>query len=155
MRMLVPGNEVYTIFWFMFLEIPFYFLLAFYLEKVFPTEYGVRKPWHFPVTDFVQAYNRHKQNKIADGRVSQSEYEMAMKIQIDESETKFEDQDVKDERNRVLSEAFNPENYPLVMKNMRKVYNGRGGVGPKLAVKDVTFAVEKGVTFGLLGPNGA
>jgi ABC-type multidrug transport system ATPase subunit len=38
---------------------------------------------------------------------------------------------------------------------MRKVYAGRGGAGPKLAVKDVTFAVEKGITFGLLGPNGA
>jgi len=38
------------------------------------------------------------------------------------------------------------------MKNMRKVYRRRGGAGPKLAVKDVTFAVEKGITFALLIP---
>jgi ABC-type Na+ transport system ATPase subunit NatA len=37
---------------------------------------------------------------------------------------------------------------------MRKVYAGRGGAGPKLAVKDVTLAVEEGIVFGLLGPNG-
>jgi ABC-type multidrug transport system ATPase subunit len=41
------------------------------------------------------------------------------------------------------------------MRNMRKVYAGRGGQGPKLAVRDVTLAVEEGITFGLLGPNGA
>jgi ABC-type branched-subunit amino acid transport system ATPase component len=41
------------------------------------------------------------------------------------------------------------------MKNMRKIYPGRGGLGPKLAVKDVTLAVEKDLIFGLLGPNGA
>ena len=79
---------------------------------------------------------------------------MAVAIQIDEKEVQFEDQDVKDERARVISTNFFPEEYPLVMKNMRKVFAGRGGQGPKLAVKDVSFAVEKGITFGLLGPNG-
>ena len=50
---------------------------------------------------------------------------------------------------------MSPLDYPLIMKNMRKLYAGRGGVGPKLAVKDVTLAVEKNTVFGLLGPNGA
>lgn len=54
---------------------------------------------------------------------------MALKITIDEAETKFEDADVKAERAKLLSGEFNPEGFPLVMKNMRKVYAGRGGAG--------------------------
>jgi ABC-type polysaccharide/polyol phosphate transport system ATPase subunit len=77
---------------------------------------------------------------------------MAIAINIDEKETQFEDADVKAERKRVI-EATSLRDCPLVLKNMRKVYAGRGGQGPKLAVKDVTFAVEKDVIFGLLGPN--
>ena len=120
-------------------------MLAYYFQAVLPTEFGVRKPWHFPVTDLLK--------KRATPNAKQEE-EMAVAIQIDEKEVQFEDQDVKDERARVISTNFFPEEYPLVMKNMRKVFAGRGGQGPKLAVKDVSFAVEKGITFGLLGPNG-
>lgn len=77
---------------------------------------------------------------------------MAIAIDIDAKETQFEDEDVKAERDRVLN-ATSLRECPLVLKNMRKVYAGRGGQGPKLAVKDVTFAVERNVIFGLLGPN--
>ena len=77
-----------------------------------------------------------------------------MNINIDESELKLEDQDVKDERSRVMKNEYNPT-CPLIMKSMRKIYPGRGGLGPKLAVKDVTLAVESDLIFGLLGPNGA
>lgn len=66
----------------------------------------------------------------------------------------MEDKDVKDERSRVLNNEHDPA-CPLIMKNMRKIYPGRGGLGPKLAVKDVTLAVESDIVFGLLGPNGA
>ena len=66
----------------------------------------------------------------------------------------MEDSDVKAERQRVIDEKYDPAS-PLIMKHLRKISPGRGGLGPKLAVKDVTFAVEEGVIFGLLGPNGA
>jgi hypothetical protein len=150
--MLTPGNEVYTIFIFMLIEIPVYLGLAFYFQSVFPSEFGVRKPWHFPVSDTIHAIKNYNKLRANGGRLSRSEFDLAVGIQIDEKETAFEDQDVKDERSRVTDSNFNPEGYPLIMKNMRKVYGGRGGAGPKLAVKDVTFAVEKGITFGLLGP---
>ncbi|CAG8491768.1 7977_t:CDS:10 [Scutellospora calospora] len=68
---------------------------------------------------------------------------------IDPDEVKFEDADVKEERKRVLENNYDIDS-PLVMKHMRKVYpNG------KLAVKDITFAVDRNIIFGLLGPNGA
>jgi ABC-type multidrug transport system fused ATPase/permease subunit len=150
--MLRNGDEVFTIVLFLLFEIPVFLFLAFYLEAVFPTEFGVRKSWHFPVTDLIRAYQRYQSRKLHGE--SKSEAELAIGIQIDESETKFEDADVKAERARVTDASFAHDKYPLVMKNMRKVYAGRGGQGPKLAVKDVSFAVEKGITFGLLGPNG-
>lgn len=137
------------------MEVPIYLLAAFYLELVLPSEFGVRLPWYFPVQSLIKGFNdwRFKQTH---GGIDKREEEMAMKVQVDEAETKFEDQDVKDERARVLDRTrTKDEEYPLIMRNMRKVYAGRGGQGPKLAVKDVTFAVEEGLIFGLLGPNGA
>ncbi|KAJ3256877.1 hypothetical protein HK104_007075 [Borealophlyctis nickersoniae] len=41
------------------------------------------------------------------------------------------------------------------MHHMRKTYPSASSTGPKIAVADVTLAVEEGIVFGLLGPNGA
>jgi ABC-2 type transport system ATP-binding protein len=41
----------------------------------------------------------------------------------------------------------------LEIKNLRKVYGG--GKSEKVAVENLSLAVERGVFFGLLGPNGA
>jgi ABC-type glutathione transport system ATPase component len=138
----------------MIIEVPVYLLAAYYLELVLPSEFGVRLPWYFPFQSIYKAFKDWRFKK-AHGGVDRREEEMAVAIQVDESETKFEDQDVKDERARVLDRTrTNDEDYPLIMRNMRKVYAGRGGQGPKLAVKDVSFAIEDGLIFGLLGPNG-
>jgi ABC-type glutathione transport system ATPase component len=45
--------------------------------------------------------------------------------------------------------------YPLVVKDMRKVYPGYGGRKPKIANKSISLKVNRGEIFGLLGPNGA
>lgn len=46
-------------------------------------------------------------------------------------------------------------NYPLVVKDIRKVYPGINGRNPKVANKNISLKVENGELFGLLGPNGA
>ncbi|KAF9976452.1 hypothetical protein BGZ73_008587 [Actinomortierella ambigua] len=71
-------------------------------------------------------------------------------IPLDAEEVRFEDADVKAERARVLHNQYSADS-PLVIKNMRKVYP----TNKKLAVKNVTLAVERDIIFGLLGPNGA
>jgi ABC-type multidrug transport system ATPase subunit len=40
------------------------------------------------------------------------------------------------------------------LERLRKVYPGSGG-RPKVAVKDLTFGIRRGETFGFLGINGA
>ncbi|KAF4015502.1 hypothetical protein G4228_007417 [Cervus hanglu yarkandensis] len=64
-----------------------------------------------------------------------------------------EDQDVMDERNRVLSPSLDSLlDTPLIIKELSKVYEHRA---PLLAVDKVSLAVQKGECFGLLGFNGA
>jgi ABC-type multidrug transport system ATPase subunit len=45
--------------------------------------------------------------------------------------------------------------YPLVVKDLRKVYPGVNGRPPKVANKNISLKVHNGELFGLLGPNGA
>ncbi|KAL5033545.1 hypothetical protein BDV3_000517 [Batrachochytrium dendrobatidis] len=153
LSMIRPGNEVGNAIIFMGVGVFVYLTLAIYLAAVLPSEFGVRRPWHFPVTDTIRKIKAARFAKDSDG-IHTAEAELALSIQVDESETQYEDEDVKAERNRILSRNFDATS-PLILSHMRKVYSGRGGAGPKLAVKDVTFAVEEGIVFGLLGPNGA
>ncbi|KAL2912237.1 hypothetical protein HK105_208305 [Polyrhizophydium stewartii] len=146
------GDEVGNAVVAMSISIAVYGLITAYLAAIVPSEYGTPRPWHFPVTGLISAYRRW--SSLRSGGPKNSEADLALSIQIDPEETKFEDADVKAERQRVLERKFDSSS-PLILSHMRKVYAGRGGAGPKLAVKDVTFAVEEGVVFGLLGPNGA
>ncbi len=59
-----------------------------------------------------------------------------------------DDDDVTAEAERVRSGRA--DNDMIVIKGLRKVYSG-----PKVAVKDLTFAIPKGECFGFLGINGA
>jgi ABC-2 type transport system ATP-binding protein len=43
----------------------------------------------------------------------------------------------------------------IELRGLRKVYAGRGKVGPKEALKNIDLDVPQGSIFGLLGPNGA
>ncbi|TPX33602.1 hypothetical protein SmJEL517_g03582 [Synchytrium microbalum] len=139
---------------FMWAEIPIFLLLALYLQAVFPSQFGTRKPWHFIFTEPIDWFYRKKRMEANNGIDPKSEHAMALAITVAPEEVAHEDDDVRAERARVVEKRY-PRESPLVMSHMRKVYGGRGGLGPKLAVKDVTLAVEEGVVFGLLGPNGA
>ncbi|KAJ3257632.1 hypothetical protein HK103_004420 [Boothiomyces macroporosus] len=134
-------NEVALALKFLVVEVFVYFGIAMYIESILPTEYGIRKPWYFPV-EFLWKNVRHgtmEQPSIAP---------------VQSYENHLEDLDVKAERDRVLNDRYDESENLLVVKNMRKVYKDRGD-GEKIAVDSVTFAVEKGIVFGLLGPNGA
>ncbi|KAJ3230856.1 hypothetical protein HDU81_004174 [Chytriomyces hyalinus] len=139
------GTEFRSICGFLFFEIFGYGALAAYMNAVVPTEFGVAKPWHFPITGLI-SYFRSKQLSKTNGGMDPVTESLILDSR--------EDDDVRDERIRIDSGHHNPAS-PIIISHMRKVYAGRKGLGPKVAVRDVTFAAESGVIFGLLGPNGA
>lgn len=74
----------------------------------------------------------------------------------DKNELRDEDQDVINEKQFVdQMDVLEYYRYPLVIKDIRKVYPGVAGMEPKVANKNISLRVNNGELFGLLGPNGA
>ncbi|KAI9356786.1 hypothetical protein DFJ73DRAFT_758520 [Zopfochytrium polystomum] len=145
-------NEVTSALAFLAVEIFVYGFIGMYLAAVLPSEYGTRRPWHFPVTDVLTSFEKKSKKSRQSYEAELSASQLAAKL--DETAGN-EDEDVIAERQRVDSNQH-PADAPIVISHLRKVYASRApGSPPKVAVKDVTFAAESGLVFGLLGPNGA
>mmetsp|Transcript_5689 Transcript_5689/g.9774 ORF Transcript_5689/g.9774 Transcript_5689/m.9774 type:complete len:171 (+) Transcript_5689:1715-2227(+) len=120
-----------------------YMALAWYLNQIVPQQYGVRKPWNFLWA------------KRDDNEIIQEERESQEPFEFDYN-TKLEDADAKAERNYVYN--IDPADYPkfpLIVKDVRKVYPAFGGRREKVATKNFSLRVKAGEVLGLLGPNGA
>ncbi|CAH2064992.1 unnamed protein product [Thlaspi arvense] len=64
--------------------------------------------------------------------------------------------DVTQEREKVEQLMLEPSTrYAIVCDNLKKVYPGKDGNQPKMAVQGLSLAVPSGECFGMLGPNGA
>ncbi|KAL1210259.1 ABC transporter A family member 4 [Cardamine amara subsp. amara] len=64
--------------------------------------------------------------------------------------------DVIEEREKVEKLMLEPStSHAIVCDNLNKVYPGRDGNPPKMAVQGLSLAVSAGECFGMLGPNGA
>ncbi|ORX81188.1 hypothetical protein BCR32DRAFT_232892 [Anaeromyces robustus] len=158
----IPGDRVFTATMFFIVDFFVLLALAFYFNAILPQEYGSHKPWHLNI------FKRFKKNKkyrddysLDDGSIDEQSMishhqEGPFYNEKEEEEAKIlEDDDVRAERNRVLSGNYD-HNSPLIIKNIRKEYEPRvKGENPHVAVRSATFAVEEGIVFGLLGPNGA
>ncbi|KAJ3047994.1 hypothetical protein HK097_010977, partial [Rhizophlyctis rosea] len=150
--MIRPGDEIFTALMFLVGETVVFLLLTGYIQTIVPSEFGVARKWYWPFQSLARLFGANKKlvttTTKPTGKVHDEDVETSA------SELTMEDADVKAERARVVANNFDP-NSPVIMKHMRKVYPSRSGLGPKIAVKDVTLAVEEGIVFGLLGPNGA
>ncbi|CAN6923808.1 hypothetical protein Bca52824_087286 [Brassica carinata] len=68
----------------------------------------------------------------------------------------MEKTDVTQEIEKVEQLMLEPStSHAIVCDNLKKVYPGRDGNPPKLAVSGLSLAVPSGECFGMLGPNGA
>ena len=74
----------------------------------------------------------------------------------EKNELRDEDDDTRAERQLVNNLGPGDyRKYPLVAKDIRKVYPSTNGRPPMVANKNMCLKVEAGEFFGLLGPNGA
>jgi ABC-type multidrug transport system ATPase subunit len=68
----------------------------------------------------------------------------------------LEDSDSINERNFVHNlDKEELSQYPLVIKDIRKVYPAPKGLKEKIATRNFSLRVKPGEVIGLLGPNGA
>ncbi|KAF9294425.1 hypothetical protein BGZ88_003919 [Linnemannia elongata] len=118
-------------------------LLTFYIDAVAPSEYGVQKPWHFPISSFFK-----KNNASADPESRLAAHHNSPSHNDDVLEGG--DADVYTERERVQTK-YDPANTPLIINNLYHCYRGK----VEAALKGMSFGVETNTVLGLLGPNGA
>eukprot|EP00833_Pecoramyces_ruminatium_P016780 jgi/Orpsp1_1/1190812/evm.model.d7180000081355.1 len=158
-----PGNSVFNATMILIADFIILCLLALYFSAVLPQEYGTHQPWHLNIIYRIKNLLRRKKGLEEvpvenDDSIGSSLNLMQNPFYSEEEaeEAKaLEDDDVRAERKRVLTNHYE-HGSPLVVKNFRKEYPPRNsGEHPHVAVRSVTFAVEEGSVFGLLGPNGA
>eukprot|EP00002_Diphylleia_rotans_P007930 TRINITY_DN1758_c0_g1_i16.p1 TRINITY_DN1758_c0_g1~~TRINITY_DN1758_c0_g1_i16.p1 ORF type:complete len:1757 (-),score=347.90 TRINITY_DN1758_c0_g1_i16:421-5691(-) len=152
---LEPDDEMTTVLWSLYLNALSYFILAFYLDEVLPSEYGVPKhPLFFldPVRRWFGVKKRgEKQSRLTP---EQKHLRALLRSSIDEDEDRAEDTDVMAERIRV-EEGNYPPNPPVLIEGLHKVFPSADRSLPKIAVRRLNLAIDQHECFGLLGPNGA
>jgi len=143
----------------LYVQFVVYGALAWYLNQIVPQDYGVPKKWNW-------LCKKHKRVVGKPGSQGHTyDYDEIGDLEEDREtnnnpvydyNTGLEDADAKAERNIVYNlDKADYYKYPLIIKDIRKVYPGMGGRAEKVATKNFSLRIKKGEMFGLLGPNGA
>jgi len=135
-------------YYYLLMDIAFYYLLTVYFDQIIPNEYGIsRHPlyflfpsyWGFGITknqrnvDWLNKLKKNSGGIVIDG----------------------EDEAVKLEREQALSEEYWPA---VKLVNIRKVFRNSifyKSATDKIAVKDTCLTFQEGKLLALLGQNGA
>ncbi|XP_035710292.1 ATP-binding cassette sub-family A member 3-like [Folsomia candida] len=105
----------------------FYLVLAIYLENIMRTEYGVRRPWYYPVSDLYQKYRKKS--------------------------TKVSSEVVESDLDSLEKPGFEKE--PDTLKAGVVISNLKKSFGRMNAVDGVSMSMYEDEIFVLLGHNGA
>ena len=124
-----------------------FLILGLYLHEIIPQEYGIRKHPLFIIEYFCKKPKKTQKNSIKSQEQQYNEID-------DDPEVQIEDLDSKTERDFV-NNITNYSDFPLICKNLQKVYKSSGGRSTNKAIKNFSLAIRPGEIFGLLGPNGA
>jgi len=139
----------------LYLQAVAYLFLGLYLHKVVPQTYGVPKHPCFCLKGLKKKGKKSKRRDVDE--ISDLEQVRENEDQpVFDYDLNLEDADSKAERNYVYNlEKSEYYKYPLIVKDLRKIYPGFAGRAPKVATKNFSLRIRKGEFFGLLGPNGA
>jgi len=129
---------------FLFMNMGFYALLAWYFDNVLPDVFGNRKPVYFFLTPSFWGY--HHSNRRS--------YDLAKLLS--KSEKIQEDDDVHDERLAALDDSKS-KNAAVRLLHLRKVFGGNifQKNSGKAAVEGSSWTLQEGQLLALLGQNGA
>jgi ABC-type Na+ transport system ATPase subunit NatA len=128
-----------------------YLLIGLYLNEVLPQQYGVPSHPLFPL-HYIKSLFCGKKTLKNDTAIFNN---VALNKQFVNIDLSGEDNDVKQLNNVVKSLNTSDPAYNLIIKDIKKIYQGDSIVKNKLALKQFNLAIERGELFGLLGPNGA
>ncbi len=141
---------------FLYLSFAVYLVLALYLYQVVPQTYGVAKPWNYCCIRNKKKSAEYRDTDEIGDLESEREQQQNNRRAVFDFDLNLEDADSKNERNIVYNlDKADYYKYPLIIKDLRKVYPGFGGRPPKAATKNFCLRIRKGEMFGMLGPNGA
>ena len=159
-------------------EWPVFLVLAWYFEQVSANRVIIRNSDGFKVVQgtgakrhplFFLGYIQKSKQSVANtpgkqtslpGRTDVQGEAPAMTPLIGSSSTSIQ---IADETEEVAAERQRVENmteeeaarHSIILRNLRKVFPSVEGLPEKVAVRNLSLAVERGEVFGLLGPNGA
>lgn len=139
----------------LYIEAVVYLILGLYLDKVWPQEYGVRKKPFYFIDKWLKKLRKSNSNSSNYVEIEENSGVARPEDFTNVLDINGEDDDVKKETEFVSKLQPPFYEYPLVIKNLRKVYKAVGGRPSKVAVEDFSLHIRKGEMFGLLGPNGA
>ncbi|VVB17385.1 unnamed protein product [Arabis nemorensis] len=89
-------------------------------------------------------------------RKSPSPQRPSLQKQVSAVSEEMEKLDIAQECEKVKQLMLEPSpRHEIVCDNLKKVYPGRDGNPPKMAVRGLSLSVSSGECFGMLGPNGA
>ncbi|CAG9334834.1 unnamed protein product [Blepharisma stoltei] len=114
---------------FLVIDLGIFAILAFYLDQVWPTEWGVKRPWYFLFTkSFWVTSKKNAHEDLFNEEINWG----------DNVEKVEEDLEKQKENGKAL-----------LIRNFKKVF------GTKTAVEDISLDIYNGQIFALLGHNGA
>uniref|UniRef100_A0A7S2RDD5 ABC transporter domain-containing protein n=1 Tax=Rhizochromulina marina TaxID=1034831 RepID=A0A7S2RDD5_9STRA len=166
----VPGSEVVENLLYLFVMSSVCGVVGLYLHLVIPNaKYSTRHPLFFILEPY-HALRRQLDNIAGahDARKSSPELEMTLSgshghdgpegephTAVGDTEAE-NDSEVQAAIRFVLEgKAEEDPQTAVLLKHFYRIYPGRSGAPPKVAVDDVTLSIKYGECFGLLGPNGA
>ncbi|KAK3841772.1 MAG: P-loop containing nucleoside triphosphate hydrolase protein [Linnemannia gamsii] len=126
-------------------------LLDSYIDAVIPSEYGVRRPWHFPISGFFKPRSsvfRHYRD--VESKVINGSNHTNPTTAFDQESMDSGDADIHAERECVRIK-YDPSTTPLIIDDLYHCYSGKA----EPALRSMSFGVENNTVLGLLGPNGA